>query len=57
MIPTILSLGIWKDLDELRNLNKSNAIHYSPDVDKCNKYEKSYATWKKSVKRSLDWFD
>ncbi|RDD38569.1 putative glycerol kinase 5 [Trichoplax sp. H2] len=52
---TGLGIGIWKDLDDIKKL-KANTILYCPSVDKCNKYDKSYDTWKKSVKRSLVWY-
>lgn len=46
---------IWKDLDELRNLNPTDKV-YSPKIDK-NIIDKLKGKWKDAVDRSKKWID
>ncbi|KAI1296505.1 putative glycerol kinase 5 [Halotydeus destructor] len=47
-----LSVGMWKDKNELKSLRKGDRI-FEPDVDNFIIYKESFERWKKAVERCL----
>lgn len=50
-----LSVGFWKDLDELKSLWKEEK-RWTPNMDK-EERDNRYRLWKKAVERSFDWVE
>ena len=48
-----LAVGFWKDMDEIRDIRKSDRI-FEPSMDDRER-EKLYAGWKRAVERSMRW--
>ena len=50
-----LSCGVWKDLDELKRLRRSQRI-FSPERPQAD-CDREYRTWKRAVQRAADWIE
>ena len=45
-----LAVGVWKDLDELRDLRVSERVFQPQEIS-----EEKYRLWKRAVERARDW--
>ncbi|KAI1976806.1 Glycerol kinase [Ophidiomyces ophidiicola] len=51
-----LAVGMWRDLDELKGLNKSSRTVFKPQVTK-SESERMYRQWSKAVNMSKGWLE
>ncbi|RMZ76183.1 hypothetical protein DV737_g4951, partial [Chaetothyriales sp. CBS 132003] len=50
------AVGVWKSLDELKNINQEGRTIFRPQMDK-RRSEAMYRKWQKAVKMSEGWTD
>ncbi|RMD41250.1 hypothetical protein DV735_g3869, partial [Chaetothyriales sp. CBS 134920] len=50
------AVGVWKELDELKNINQQGRTYFKPQMEK-SKSEAMYRKWEKAVKMSEGWTD
>ena len=50
------AVGVWKEFEELKNINRDNRKIFSPTTDEATR-EKWFSLWGKAVERSRGWID
>ena len=50
------AVGVWKEFEELKNINQNNRKTFSPTTDEATR-DKLYSLWSKAVERSRGWVD
>lgn len=50
------AVGVWKDFEELKEINKEGRFFFKPDISE-KKAAKMYSKWEKAVKMSTGWTD
>ena len=48
------AIGLWKDLPELKNINRENRTSFSPQIPDSQR-QKMYERWEWAVKMSTGW--
>ncbi|TQB68232.1 Glycerol kinase [Monascus purpureus] len=50
------AVGIWKEFDELKHMNRANRTTFSPQISR-QQSERMYKKWSKAVEMSRGWVD
>lgn len=50
------AVGIWKEFDELKHMNRANRTTFSPQISP-QQSERMYKKWSKAVEMSRGWVD
>lgn len=50
------AVGVWKDFDELKNINREGRTLFKPDISK-KESKAMYETWTKAVEMCKGWLD
>lgn len=50
------AVGIWKRLEELKEINRKDRVVFTPDISK-EKSEKLFKKWSKAVEMCKGWLD
>ncbi len=50
------AVGIWKEFDELKEINKHDRTVFQPKISEAAS-EKMYSRWEKAVEMSRGWVD
>jgi glycerol kinase len=48
------AVGVWKDLDELKQINREGRMHFKPEISR-EQADKMYKRWNKAVEMSRGW--
>ena len=48
------AVGVWKDFDELKTINKEGRFYFKPEMSEKDS-AKMYKRWEKAVKMSKGW--
>jgi glycerol kinase len=51
-----LAVGIWKEFDELKEINQKNRKIFQPDISKTES-DKMFSKWEKAVEMCRGWVD
>ena len=49
-----LAVDVWKELEELKEINKEDRTLFSPELDK-DQRDKMYHQWQRAVEMSKGW--
>lgn len=50
------AMDVWKEFDELKNINRENRILFTPNKGEYDR-EKHYALWKRAIELCRGWLD
>ena len=50
------AIDIWKEFDELKNMNRANRTSFTPAISR-EQSQKMYKQWTKAVEMSRGWVD
>lgn len=48
------AVGVWKDLDELKQINREGRMYFKPEISR-EQADKMYKRWNKAVEMSRGW--